>query len=127
MGKALVRVEEGSPVPAYRQIVDQIRVHLNSGVLKAGDKLPSVRTLSMQLGVHFNTIAEAYRRLANEGWIDLQHGCRAVVCMHQPAKAIATEEADLLCQRLRHLLAEMRLKGIPVVVVQREVGAVFER
>lgn len=127
MDELLIRVEDGSPVPAYRQIVDQMRVHLNSGALRPGDKLPPVRNLSMQLGVHFNTIAEAYRQLAGEGWIELQHGRRAVVRVAEVTKPVAPEQADLLCLRLRHLLAEMRLKGIPAVIVQREVDAAFER
>ena len=127
MGRVLIRVEGGSPSPAYRQIMDQIRVHLDSGALKPGDVLPSVRALSMQLGVHFNTIAEAYRQLANEGWIDLQHGRRAVVCAPARPGPLPAEEANILRQRLRHLLAEMRLKGIEVKVVHQEVKAVFER
>ena len=123
----LIRVEGGSPIPAYRQIVDQMRVNLDSGALKPGDTLPSVRALSMQLGVHFNTIAEAYRQLAREGWIELRQGRRAVVCAQRDPRTVPAEEADLLCQRLRHLLAEMRLKGMPEAVVRREVEAVFGR
>jgi DNA-binding transcriptional regulator YhcF (GntR family) len=127
VSEALIRVEGDSPVPAYRQIVDQMRLHLNSGALKPGDLLPSVRALAVQLGVHFNTIAEAYRQLADEGWISLSHGRRAVVCSPRGQRAIAAEEAELLCQRLRHLVAEMRLKGISPEVIQREVQSVIER
>jgi GntR family transcriptional regulator len=127
MGKVLIRVEEASPIPAYRQIMDQMRVHLDSGAFMPGDTLPSVRTLSMQLGVHFNTIAEAYRQLAREGWIDLRPGRKAVVCVQRDSRPVPAAEANLLCRRLRHLLAEMRLKGIPEAAVRRELEAVFRR
>jgi GntR family transcriptional regulator len=89
-----------SPVPVYRQVVDQIRVPLASGALAAGDALPSVRGLAGQLGVHFNTVADAYRELAAEGWIDLAHGKRAVV-------------------------AEMRLKGVPARLIQQDVEEIL--
>ncbi|HTV05256.1 MAG TPA: GntR family transcriptional regulator [Acidobacteriaceae bacterium] len=127
MAEVLIRVELDSPAPAYRQIVDQMRVHLNSGRLKPGDVLPSVRVLAMQLGVHFNTIAEAYRQLAEEGWIELRHGRRAVVRERESRPGLAADDAKLLLQRLRHLLAEMRLKGISSNAIQREMKDVFGR
>ena len=38
-----------------------------------------LRHVAVELGVHFNTVAEAYRQLAAEGWLDLKHGRGAVV------------------------------------------------
>jgi GntR family transcriptional regulator len=127
MAQAFLTLDPDSPVPVYRQIVDQVRLHLNAGTLLPGDALPSVRSVAMQLGVHFNTIAEAYRQLAEEGWIDLSHGKRAVVLSRGPSRPLATGEAGVLRQRLRHLLAEMRLKGVPASAIQRDIRAVLER
>jgi GntR family transcriptional regulator len=124
---ASITIEQGSPVPVYRQVIDQIRFHLNAGALAPGDALPSVRSLATQLGVHFNTIAEAYRQLAQEGWIDLSHGRRAVVLSSQPSRSVPDEELSILRQRLRHLVAEMRLKGISTSVIQRDIRAILER
>jgi GntR family transcriptional regulator len=114
-----------SPVPVYRQVVDQVRVHLAGGALRAGDELPSVRSLAAQLGVHFNTIADAYRELAAEGWIDLAHGKRAVVVERDAAGAMSHAEAEPLRLRLRALLAEMRSKGVSVRSIEREVAAML--
>jgi GntR family transcriptional regulator len=113
-----------SPVPAYRQVVDQMRIHLASGALAAGDSLPSVRSLANQLGVHFNTIADAYRELAAEGWIDLAHGKRAVVLPRVAGVPMPAADAEPLRQRLRALVAEMRLKGIPVRTIEADVAAI---
>lgn len=124
---ASITIEPDSPVPVYRQVIDQIRLHLNAGALSAGDALPSVRSLATQLGVHFNTIAESYRQLAHEGWIDLSHGRRAVVLGPRSSRALPEEEESILRQRLRHLLAEMRLKGVSASVIQEDVGTIFER
>jgi len=66
-GSARIRIDLNSPVPATRQIADGLRVELVEGRLKPGSGLPSVRRVAMELGVHFNTVAEAYRVLAAEG------------------------------------------------------------
>ena len=115
-----------SDVPVYRQIVNQFRFHLNSGALDTGEQLPSVRSLAAQLGVHFNTIAEAYRELAQEGWIDLSHGRRAIVLARGLRSSASKEDSDLLRLRLRHLLAEMRLKGISAATIASDIRTVLE-
>ena len=125
--EASIQIGNDSPVPVYRQIVDQVRLHLNAGALSQGDSLPSVRSLATQLGVHFNTVAEAYRELAQEGWIDLRHGRRATVLAPGSCRHLPNAEVDSLRQRLRHLLAEMRLKGISVPTIQRDVGSILLR
>jgi selenocysteine-specific elongation factor len=51
----------GSPVPAYRQIANAFRALLVAGSFPVGEPLPTVRQLAVDLGVHHNTIAEAYR------------------------------------------------------------------
>jgi DNA-binding transcriptional regulator YhcF (GntR family) len=60
-------------------------VLLVEGKLARGTPLPSVRRLAMELSVHFNTVAEAYRELAAEGWLHLQHG-RGAVVIARPAR-----------------------------------------
>jgi DNA-binding transcriptional regulator YhcF (GntR family) len=62
-----IRFDPFSGVPAIRQITDSLRVLLVERKLAPGVVLPSVRRLAMELGVHFNTVAEAYRELAGEG------------------------------------------------------------
>ena len=44
------------------------------GALKPGDMLAPIREMGLEMGVHFNTIAEAYRLLEAEGWLTLQRG-----------------------------------------------------
>jgi DNA-binding transcriptional regulator YhcF (GntR family) len=120
-----ITVTLDSPVPVYRQVVDQVRLHLSNGDLAAGDELPSVRSLAAQLGVHFNTIADAYRELASEGWIDLAHGRRAVVLPRHASTPLSATESEDFRQRLRHLVAEMRLKGIAARTIERDIAAIL--
>ncbi len=61
------------------QLHDQLRGLIQSGRLSPGQRLPPVRELAEALGVHFNTVARAYRLLAKEGWVALRHGRGAYV------------------------------------------------
>jgi DNA-binding transcriptional regulator YhcF (GntR family) len=119
-------IELGSPVPAYRQIVDQIRGYLVTGALKPGDPLPSVRRLAIDLAIHHNTVAEAYRTLAAEGWLDVSRGKAARV---MPREAEPRKRSELLkdhdgfTRRLRNLVAEMRSHGLPEDWIAKELLA----
>lgn len=107
-----LRIDLDSPVPAYRQIVDELRIRLVSGKLAPGSELPPVRRLALDLGVHFNTVAEAYRILAQEGWLDLRHGRGARVVRREPPTSSAAQVEEFR-HRLRALVAEMLAKGAP--------------
>ena len=50
--------------PVYRQIAAQLRVLIVEGALRPGDALPPVRRVARDLAVHFNTVAEAFRMVA---------------------------------------------------------------
>lgn len=66
--------------PIYSQIVDGFREQITGGVLRPGEKLPSVRDLAAQLAINPNTIQRAYRRLEAEGWIATVPGKGCFVC-----------------------------------------------
>ena len=55
--------------PFYEQVKEDLRRLVVSGVLRPGDKLPSVRELAGQLAINPNTIQRAYRELEHEGFI----------------------------------------------------------
>ena len=55
--------------PIYEQVRDGLRSLMVTGVLAAGEKLPSVRSLATELAINPNTIQRAYRELESEGYI----------------------------------------------------------
>ena len=61
-------------VPVYRQIVDQVRGAVASSALSAGDQLPTVRQLAVDLEVNPNTVVRAYRELEYDGLIETHQG-----------------------------------------------------
>jgi len=110
----IVTIDPESDVPAYRQIVQGIRRLLVDGVLEPGGRLPTVRQLAVDLGVHFNTVAQAYRVLADEGWLELRRRRGAVVVDRKRPAAPDKERQDYSLRRLRELTAEFRAEGMPV-------------
>ena len=121
-----IRVVLDSPTPVYRQIADAIRTHCVSGRLSPGTRLPTVRELAASLGIHFNTVAEAYRVLSDEGWL-LIEGRRGVSILDRqlPRTPNATARADAR-SRLRHLIAELQALGLSQAWIRRETEAALE-
>ena len=123
---ARIRIDLKSQVPAYRQIVDALRVLLVDGTLPPGSDLPSVRRLAMELGIHFNTVGEAYRTLAEEGWLDLHHGRAAKIIERGSPEAASTERLQEFRVQLRNLVAQMRASGVTPVRIAAELRAAME-
>ena len=63
-----------SGVPVYRQLIDQVRSGIASGSLSAGDQLPTVRQLAVDLAINPNTVMRAYRELELGGLIETHQG-----------------------------------------------------
>jgi DNA-binding transcriptional regulator YhcF (GntR family) len=125
-GSPRIRINLDSAIPATRQIIDGLRVQLVEGALGPGTELPSVRRAAMELGVHFNTVAEAYRVLAAEGWLDLRHGRGARVVERKPP--VAASRADLADyrRRLRELISQMRARGVSPAQIADELRSFAE-
>ena len=65
--------------PLYRQIYDRFRTAIASGVLKPGDRIPSARALTKELGLARGTIEAAYSLLAAEGYIQARGQAGTIV------------------------------------------------
>jgi len=66
-------------VPIYLQLVEQVKHAIETGALRPGDQLPSIRPLAEELVINANTVAKAYRELEREGVVELKHGAGAFV------------------------------------------------
>ena len=61
-------------IPFYRQIIDQIKYGIASGSLQAGEQLPTVRALAVELKVNLNTVNKAYKELEIQSILATQQG-----------------------------------------------------
>lgn len=75
----LIIADPHSGVPVFRQIMEQVRFHVATGLLRPGDELPSTRALSAQLAVNPMTVSKAYSLLEAEGVLECRPGLPLVV------------------------------------------------
>jgi GntR family transcriptional regulator len=125
-GQPMLRIDLASRVPVYEQIANGLRSELVSGRFSPGEKLPTVRTLAINLGVHHNTVAEAYRQLANEGWLDLRRHHGAIV-RERDLPAVGPETMDRFTGPLRELIAKGLANGLSPSSLAREMIEIAQR
>jgi GntR family transcriptional regulator len=74
-----LRLNPTSGISLYQQLIEQIKLSIQTGAVRAGEQLPSVRKMAEDLVINPNTVARAYRDLEAEGVIELRHGSGAYV------------------------------------------------
>jgi GntR family transcriptional regulator / MocR family aminotransferase len=67
-------LDRGGPVPMAVQITGQLRAAVAGNRLRAGERLPSSRSLAASLGVSRTVVTSAYLQLFAEGWVEGRHG-----------------------------------------------------
>ena len=81
--------------PFYRQIIDQIRFGIASGKLAAGDQLPTVRSLAVDLKVNLNTVAKAYKELEIQDILETYQGTGTFISKSDVSLSVKEREAKL--------------------------------
>jgi GntR family transcriptional regulator len=84
-----------SGVPVYRQLIDQVRAGMASGSLKAGDQLPTVRQLAVDLAINPNTVMRAYRELELTGLLETHQGTGTFISDKKIEKKSAERDRQL--------------------------------
>lgn len=75
----VIHLNPDSGISLYQQLIEQIKLAIQTGAVRAGEQLPSVRKMAEDLVINPNTVARAYRDLEVEGVIELRHGSGAYV------------------------------------------------
>lgn len=82
-------------VPVYRQIIDQVRAGVAAGIVTAGDQLPTVRQLAVDLAINPNTVLRAYRELELGGMIETHQGTGTFISNKKIVKNSGERERQL--------------------------------
>lgn len=102
----MITIDLRSPIPVVDQIVRSLTEAVLAGTVAPGQALPSARQVAGDLGVHWNTVARAYRVLADDGLVYVVRGRRAVV---RPKEHWAqAARASAVAEILGHLRAAVR-------------------
>ena len=104
-------LDPANGAPIYRQIIQQIEYAILSGRMRSGDRLPTIRSLAVELKINPNTIARAYGELEIRGVLTTQVGSGTYVSDKKPVL-----EDDSLSRKIQEVLArfvqEMRNLGV---------------
>jgi GntR family transcriptional regulator len=84
----MFRVDAGSGVPIYRQLVQQVRRDVMLGRLQPGDQLPSVKEVVDSLSVNPNTVVKAFSELEHQGLVIRRQGVGTFVAAAPPVTSL---------------------------------------
>ena len=93
------RLDRRSNVVPYLQLVEQVRDALRTGLLEAGDQLPTVREVAESIAINPNTVLKAYRELEHDGLVEGRPGQGTFVTRSLAGPSLASHAAlrrDLL-------------------------------
>jgi GntR family transcriptional regulator len=106
-----ITVDIDNPVPQFEQLIEQIKAAVTSGVLKAGDALPSIRQLASDLELNSKTVAKAYKLLERDSIVETK-GYRGTY-VHPEAKANCNFNLqEWTLRKLGETVAELRQAGV---------------
>jgi len=107
------RLDLKSGVPVYRQLIDQVTGGMAAGALAAGDQLPTVRQVAVDLSINPNTVVRAYRELEIRGILETQHGTGTFIS-RQKVKRDDAERQRQLAQLVAEFVARAGAAGFTV-------------
>ena len=108
-----LRLDLQSGVPVYRQIIDQVLGGMAAGTLEAGDQLPTVRQVAVDLSINPNTVVRAYRELEIRGVLETQQGTGTFI-RHQKVKRDEVERERRLDQLVGEFVARAGAAGLTI-------------
>lgn len=108
-----------SGVPLYLQLMEQVKHAVETGALRPGDQLPTIRALAQELVMNSNTVVRAYRELEHQGIVVLRHGLGAFITGSVEERAKMMRKAQTVVQS-----AVERLRSLGAT--QEEIRRLFE-
>ena len=107
----LISIDHHNGIPVFRQIIDQVKFHVVSGLLAPGDALPSTRALSAQLGLNPMTVSKAYSLLEAGGLVERRRG-RPLTVKPVQVRVMHAEKLAQLKPQITQLATMVRQLGV---------------
>lgn len=106
----MITIDYQSRTPIYEQIVEKFQMLIVKGILPPGSRMPSVRSLAVELSINPNTIQKAFAILEQEGYIFPVKGRGNFV---SESVTQFQKKKDACLEELQKLLAHAKELGIP--------------
>ena len=116
-------VDVMSRVPVYEQIIKQVEEQVLTGILKEGDKLPSVRSLSVKLSINPNTIQKAYTELDRRQLIITVPGKGSFIS-EKAIEVVGANSREKMTE-LNKIIRELALAGVTKEEIINKIEEVF--
>ena len=105
-------MEFSEPRSIYLQIADQLRDRILAGEWQAGERIPSIRELAVQLGVNPNTVTRSYQTLLDWGIVANQRGRGYFVSDEATQRALAAMLEEFVRDELPKVIRAMQMLDI---------------
>lgn len=105
----IFRINPPSGIPLYKQLMEQVKHAVETGALREGDQLPTIRKVAEDLIMNPNTVVRAYRELEHEGVVDLKHGSGAFIKESAGGRARVIRKAQAVVQPVIERLVALGL------------------
>ena len=109
---AILTIDPRSGVPIYLQLIEQVKRSVALGILQAGEQLPTVKQLALDLTVNPNTIAKAYRDLERDGVIETAPGRGSFVRSDGAAASSRAAANDVARDAIENAVREAKSVGL---------------
>lgn len=107
-------MEFGSNKPIYLQICDSIGEEILAGIMKEGDRIPSVREYAAEFGVNPNTVARSYEKLTDSGVIFTKRGLGYFVSEGAKEAVLTSARKEFLENEVPTFLHRMKVLGLEI-------------
>jgi len=107
----VVAFDPRDPTPIYAQLDRALRAAIATGRLHAGDQLPTVRQLAVDLRVNANTVARVYNELEREGVLETRRGVGSFIAATRLQARPPAEHGRRLRAFVTRVLADAAAAG----------------
>jgi GntR family transcriptional regulator len=118
------RIDSGSGVSTYMQIVQQVRRALRTGLLVVGDQLPTVKDVVAKIAINPNTVLKAYRELEREGLVDSRPGSGTFVI--RPLGTVPPDRQRALRRSLEKWVESAAAAGMDAEDIRALIGVTLD-
>ncbi|ARC74836.1 GntR family transcriptional regulator [Bacillus licheniformis] len=121
----MIQIDPRNSTPIYEQIIQQMKELCLKGIIKPGDKLPSVRELATIIIANPNTVSKAYKELEREGIIETLRG-RGTYISENAKVTLDEGKIAMIKEQLKQLIIDAHYAGIDTKKLQELMAEIDE-
>jgi GntR family transcriptional regulator len=119
----MIHIDPRSSIPIYEQIIKQMKELCMKGILKSGEKVPSVRELSIMIVANPNTVSKAYKELEREGVIETLRG-RGTFVTETFQNESDEEKIGMLKDQLKTIVVDAFYAGVKIDDIHKWISEI---